>query len=220
MIASHPYVHSGTAVAALSLALWGASFFVERRVHSLTQGQLRGVDAGPRPLDLVTIFERPLGRCAGILAVIAVAHSLFFWRVAGWEASHGPLVAACVGGAITLLLSARTMKITQRLSRARVFVYLACAAFAGGTLAVAESLLGFHTLGPVLGTVSLVLGIAGIVLLESAAAAERAGTGAGGLRRVYGEPISHSALGTSGARRPARRRELASGCDRRHQTAG
>ena len=194
MIASHPYVHSGTAVAALSLALWGASFVVERRVHSLTQGQLRGADAGPRPLDLVTIFEWPLGRCAGILAVIAVAHSLFFWRVAGWEASHGPLVAACVGGAITLLLSARTMKITQRLSRARVFVYLACAAFAGGSLAVAESLLGFHTLGPVLGTVSLVLGIAGLVLLESAAAAER-GTGAGGLRRVYGEPISHSALG-------------------------
>ena len=115
-------------------------------------------------LDIHTVFEKPLLKCAVVMALAAIVHGLVAY---GHSGMLQPLLAASVLAAMTLLLTARNVQGLDRITEARTLVYIGCLAASVGALAATTIVWNRDALAPTAAAMSVVLAVIGLVLMEA-----------------------------------------------------
>ncbi|QDV46061.1 hypothetical protein Enr13x_59650 [Stieleria neptunia] len=146
----------------IAIVFWGVGYGVER----FTSAALADDTDGPAELPLMRVYERPLIRSSAVLAIIAIAHSLYAWKVDSASASLMPMLVAGGVGTLTLLLGARSMNVLHRFSLGRLLVYLACLAVTVCVLVVASTHAGLASIGPAAAWTAVILSGLGLLTME------------------------------------------------------
>ncbi|WP_145219254.1 hypothetical protein [Planctomycetes bacterium TBK1r] len=146
----------------IAIVFWVVGYGCERLGGATSEHPRNNASDSP----LVRIYERPLIRSSAVLAIIAIAQSLYAWKVDSPTASLVPMLVASGIGTLTLLLGARSMNVLHRFSLGRLLVYLACLAVTVCVLVVASTNAGVLSIGPAAALTALFLSGAGLLTME------------------------------------------------------
>ncbi len=176
----------GVAWSFLAVAFWIAGFAIEKwsGVGSVIESD------EDSELLLTEVYERPLVRSSAMLAILAIFQSLYAWMISSPTHALTPLLSAIMGGALALLLNARSMNVLHRFSLGRMLVHLACLAMTLGVLIVTTTRSGLEAIGPNVAVTALIFVVIGLLLKEWTRSRNDTHSDTQASTLVFAEPLS------------------------------